>query len=117
MKTPALIVLALAFLVGVVALPAGPRGPTGPSESPDDGSPGVLLAQNTDSGITRRILVEAGPQTVLDRGTLAELAPRQALEGTFRFWEETSGPVLYVYDDVQNLTGRIVNPAAVRLLD
>jgi hypothetical protein len=105
MKTSLLIVIALAVLVALVAIPAGPRSERTAS----------FMAPQA-SGLACRLQVEVGPHTVVDRGTLEALESGTLDVGAFRYWEESTGPVLYVYDDVQNLQGRIRNPRSVRVL-
>ena len=60
--------------------------------------------------------METGPDTVVDRGSITDLGDWHAFVGTFRYWKEPTGRMLYLYDDVSNLVGRIVNPESVVLL-
>jgi hypothetical protein len=77
---------------------------------------GVVVAIDHESPGPCRLLIESGPETVVDRGSQDLDAPRCAFVGSFRYWEEPSGRMLYLYDDVQNLVGRVVNPERVLLL-
>ena len=87
-----------------------------------DFEPLVLEASSRAGGTitTERhgeFLIEGGPETKVDRGSLAKVRGRCELVGRYRYWDEPQGPTLYVYDDVQDLVGRIVNPRSVRILD
>ena len=114
MKTASFLALALLAIVGTVAVPSlvDRSGDEGRYPAPK----GVLLGEAASAGPCT-IRVEPGLDTHVDHGPLGALTATRTFEGGFRYWEEPVGQVLYVYDDVQNLVGRIVNPRSVRLLD
>jgi hypothetical protein len=115
MKTSLLLLAAFLALVLVVALPAFKAGGTPTTvEAPRSDTSG--LVGNVESGTPCRLVVDVGPETAFDRGRLADLHEETIAAASFRYWQESAGPVLYVYDDVQDLVGRIVNPACVRVL-
>lgn len=71
----------------------------------------------TADGHSCRLVVLSQPETVTDRGTLPPLGDAHSLQGSYRYQDEPMGRVLYVWDDVQNLVTRIVNPARVLRFD
>ena len=78
---------------------------------------GKTLDLGTLSATPARLLVLADEDTRCDRGLRTNLDAAQTLDGTWRYQQESFGRVLYVYDDVQNLVVRIVNPAQVLRYD
>jgi hypothetical protein len=113
MRNRFLPVLLLAAVVGALLWPAAPAR----CDSRANPRGGVLLVGDAESWLPCRILVTAGSATQVDRGLLPDGASTYDVVGSFRYWEEPSGHMLYVYDDVQNLVGRIVNPESVRIVD
>lgn len=80
-------------------------------------SQGVVLETDVQSSHRCRLVVVSDKETVLDRGSLAQLTEQQELDGSYRFWQEPAGRVLYVYDDTQSLVCRVTNPICVTVLD
>ena len=78
---------------------------------------GVVLEGDVESSHRCRLLILSDERTIVDRGAWKSLTKRQEVDGTFRFWEEQAGRVLYVYDDAQNLLCRVTNPDCVAILD
>jgi len=78
---------------------------------------GVVLETDVQSSHRCRLIVVCDDDTILDRGRLTHLAKKQELNGSYRFWQEPIGRVLYVYDDTQTLLCRVTNPACVAVLD
>ena len=117
MKVALIVISSLLLILAGMALPAfdGSGGSTSPCPCPAAG--GRVLECGETSGALCRLVVERGPKTKVDRGTLASVGRRTELIGRYRYWDEPQGPTLYVYDDVQDLVGRIVNPRSVRILD
>ena len=113
MKPNLLVLACVAALVLVAAVPGlVARAPS--AEAPKAPVPG--LRGNLESSVPCRLAVEIGPRTSVDRGTLAPLRDGLIPAASFRYWQEPAGPVLYVYDDVQDLVGRVVNPVRVRVV-
>ncbi|MDF1700519.1 MAG: hypothetical protein P1V36_05105 [Planctomycetota bacterium] len=128
MKTAVVLLVACAAILAVFAVPRlappaiveardpnlvptpMPRGET-PELAGEDVDPG------TADGNSCRLVVLSQPATIADRGTLAALGEAHTLQGSYRYQEEPLGRVLYVWDDVQNLVTRIVNPARVLRFD
>lgn len=115
MKVTLIIAVSLLLLVAAMALPVfdGPGG--GATPCPCREAPGRVLESGEASGELCRLVVEGGPETTVDRGSLAKVGGRCVLVGRYRYWDEPQGRTLYVYDDVQDLVGRIVNPRSVRI--
>ena len=74
------------------------------------------LALDTTSAHPQRLRVEAGPETAVDRGHLGNFHTPRELCGAYRYQQEREHRVLYVYDEVQNLVARVVDPASVTVL-
>ncbi|MDJ0973372.1 MAG: hypothetical protein QNJ98_02785 [Planctomycetota bacterium] len=86
------------------------------SETPQatDASVGpVALETNTESHKPCQLLVELCPESVLDRGALTTIDHGEVLVGSYRYWDEAGGSMLYVYDEVGNLITRVRNPQSV----
>ena len=117
MKVTLILLSSLLLLIAALALPAFDGSGDGltPCRCPSESGRAVECGEA--SGELCRLLVEGGPETKVDRGSLAKVRGRRELVGRYRYWDEPQGPTLYVYDDVQDLVGRIVNPRSVRLLD
>ena len=115
MKTQLFLVLAILAVVSTVAVPSFVGRGEQTLNPPGPEARGELLLGDASSFKPCRIVVEAGLDTRTDRGLLPPIATTKTLEGGFRYWEEPIGKVLYVYDDVQNLVGRVVNPRSVRV--
>lgn len=117
MKITLILVASLILLIAAVALPAFDdlRGGATPCDCRSES--GRTVESGEASGELCRLLIEGGPKTKVDRGNLATVRGRCELVGRYRYWDEPQGPTLYVYDDVQDLVGRIVNPRSVRILD
>ena len=109
------LVSALALVVALL-VPAGPASSDSGWQIQQLAERGVVLAGDAQSAVPCRLLVEVGADTVVDRGVLTNLESGQFVVGAFRFWNEPAGRMLYVYDDVSNLVGRVVNPQSVILL-
>ena len=117
MKTTLLILLGCVALLGVVGIPSGwDRDRTG-GEAPGEALAGVVLDVGVQRGDPCHLVVTSDAGTVVDRGGVSVLDDLQEFTGTFRYWEEPAGRALYLYDDAQNLVGRVLNPHSVRLLD
>ena len=88
-------------------------------EGAADRCPSVGVVVETDVQCSKpcRLVVTSSSETHVDRGLLASLDPSQEVRGTFRFWDERAGRVLYVYDDAQNLLCRVTNPDSVTVLE
>jgi len=80
-------------------------------------APGVFVETDVQSSHICQLLVVTDKHTVLDRGSLRTLDEQQRVVGSFRYWAESAGRVLYVYDETQSLVCRINNPVSVVLLD
>ena len=117
MKVTLILTASLLALLAVAGLPAfdGSEGVVTPRTPA--AAPGRLLEGGEASGAPCRLVVEGGPRTRVDRGALRSVGTRREIVGAYRYWDEPQGRILYVYDDVQDLLGRIVNPRAVRVLD
>ncbi len=111
MKIPFLLVVAAVGLALTVAVPNFGGSCGRPSVTPAVATTPVPCDSASAHPCT--LVVEAGPATVVDRGHLSDLAPRQELHGAYRYQQELEHRVLYVYDEVQNLVGRVVDPEAV----
>ena len=86
------------------------------SETPQatDASVGpIALATNTESHKPCQLLVELCAESVLDRGAIRTLDHGEVLVGSYRYWDEAGGSMLYVYDEVGNLITRVRNPQSV----
>ena len=79
--------------------------------------PAVVIETDVQSSHMCRLVVMCDEATLLDRGTLGELHDEHVFEGSFRFWAEPVGRVLYVYDETQSLVARVVNPTSVTVVD
>lgn len=116
MNAPSLpLLFGLALLV-VLVVPAAPALSDSGQTVQHFAERGVVLAGDAQSAVPCRLFIEAGPDTLVDRGVLTTIESGQFSVGSFRFWNEPSGRMLYVYDDVSNFVGRIVNPETVVLL-
>lgn len=116
MKATLILLSSLLLLGAAVALPAlDPSG--GGTPCPCEAGRGRAVESGDASGALCHLVVEGGPDTTVDRGSLAKLGRRRELVGRYRYWDEPQGPTLYVYDDVQDLVVRVVNPRSVRVLD
>ncbi len=115
MKTPLLIAVAAAGLLLTFAIPRL-GGSCGCPRSEGSGVVEAPLPCDSVGGEPCRLLVESGPETVVDRGHLGALKDQQELYGVYCYQQEQEHRVLYVYDEVQNLVGRVVDPAAVTVL-
>lgn len=78
---------------------------------------GVVLETDIQSSRICRLVVVSDEDTLLDRGRLTTLEARQEVDGSYRFWQEPAGRVLYVYDDTQSLLCRVTNPTCVTVLE
>ena len=117
MKMVWALIAALVVVASTMALPV-------PSDGTDANSPDVvtarggrLLCTGAESGSACHLVVKTGSRTILDRGHAATGSERYDFTGSYRYWEEPVGRVLYVYDDAQNLVARVVNPHTVAQLD
>lgn len=115
MKTPLLIGAAAIGLALTFAVPQ--FGGACDRRTPGDAEAAVPLALDTVSSQPQFLRVEAGPETAVDRGHLGNFHTRRMLSGAFRYQQEREHRVLYVYDEVQNLVARVVDPASVTILD
>jgi len=115
-KVTLILAVSLLLLLAAVALPTLDGGGSGATSCPCRGGPGRVLEGGETSGEICRLVVERGPETRIDRGSV-QVEGRGVLVGRYRYWEEPQGLTLYVYDDVQDLVGRIVNPRSVRVVD
>jgi len=79
------------------------------------GMDGTPVDCDTFSGRPCRLVVRPGPDTVVDRGHLGVLSAPREVTGSYRYQQEREHRVLYVYDELQNLVGRVVDPGAVVL--
>ena len=77
----------------------------------------VVIETDVQSWYPCRLVVMSDRDTVVDRGVVTQLSEKQTFEGSFRFWEESSGRVLYVYDDTQSLVTRVINPTSVTVVE
>lgn len=134
MKTAVLLLCAALGVVAMFAVPSmgdGSEGsasaptasPSTPAElPPEPAAPEAHVSgEDVDAG-TRcadacRLVVLRGADTVVDRGTMTLAPTAHVLEGSYRYQHESLGRVLYVYDDVQNLVVRVVNPVRVLRYD
>ena len=78
---------------------------------------GVVLETDIQSAKQCRLVVLSNSETVLDHGACDTLRAVHEITGSFRFWQEPAGRVLYVYDDTQSLRCRICNPESVTLVE
>ena len=79
--------------------------------------PGVVIETDVQSSRLCRLVVMSDCRTVVDRGLATRIARQRTYEGSFRFWAEPAGRVLYVYDDTQTLVARVINPTSVTVVD
>ncbi len=117
MKITLLILLACVGVMAMVGMPAGWERTYEPPAEPETALAGTPLACDVQSSRPCHLRVDPGPETVVDRGPVSKLSAQHDLHGTFRYVQEQDHRVLYVYDDVQNLSCRVVDPAAVTLVD
>lgn len=116
MKIPFLLLVAAVSLVLSVAVPD--FGGSGDHKTP--AKPEVATTPvpcDTASAHPCTLMVEPGAATIVDRGHLGAITTHQRLHGAYRYQQEREHRVLYVYDEVQNLVGRVVDPEAVLLLE
>ena len=115
MKTTVFLVIATLAVAATLAVPSfvEPTPEPRPPQARDVPAASVLLEAEACSGAPCRIIVEPGLDTRVDRGTERALSSTKTFTGGYRYWEEPVGRVLYVYDDVQNLVSRVVNPRSV----
>jgi len=117
MKITLLILLACVGVMAVVGMPAGWEHTYVAPPQPETALAGTPLTCDVLSSRPCHLGIEAGPDTVVDRGSLDLGVEHPRVTGTFRFVQEQDRRVLYVYSEVQDLRCRVVNPAAVLLLD
>ncbi len=117
MKITLLILLACVGVMAVVGMPAGWDHTYVAPPQPETALAGTPLTCDVLSSRPCHLEVASGPRTVVDRGRLDLPAEHARVTGTFRYVQEQQRTVLYVYDEVQDLRCRVVNPAAVLLLD
>ncbi len=117
MKITLTLLLACAALVGVVGIPAGWERLPAEVERSETAPAGVVLDVNVQSAKPCHLVVQSDEGTMVDRGAVATLEARHEFTGSFRYWEEPMGRVLYIYDDAQSLVGRVLNPHSVTLVD
>lgn len=106
----------LFILLACTSVFAGFAVPSGAEHRPCS-KMGVVLETDVQSSRICRLVVVSDEYTVLDRGRLPGLTKKQELRGTYRFWHEPVGRVLYVYDDSQSLLCRVTNPTCVTVLE
>ncbi len=142
MKTAVLLLCAALGVVAMFAVPSMGDGSRGSASAPSHGAAAPVApapeapaetptppvapeahvsGEDVDAG-TRcadacRLVVLRGADTVVDRGTMTLAPTAHVLEGSYRYQHESLGRVLYVYDDVQNLVVRVVNPVRVLRYD
>lgn len=118
MKTSAFLVLAALAVAATLAVPSllDPAPEPRSARAPETRARGILLDGEACSGAPCRIVVEPGLDTRIDRGIEQLISTTKTFTGGYRYWKEPVGRVLYVYDDVQNLVSRIVNPRSVRVV-
>ena len=86
----------------------------GDSPQATEGSAGpIALETNTESHKPCQLLVELCAESALDRGALTTIEHGDVLVGSYRYWDEAGGTMLYVYDEVGNLITRVRNPQSV----
>ena len=117
MKTTVLLLLAVAALILVAALPAWRQVPERTASAPASQHKAAVLVGTIEWGAPCDLEVVVGPETVFDRGLLTAAQSAKITAGSFRLCEESWGKVLYVYDEAQDLLGRVVNPDRVRMVD
>lgn len=117
MKATILVILACTGVFAGAGVPATGLDAPPASESCDAEPIGVVIETDVQSSCACRILIRSNDRTLFDRGHVTTLSEAREVEGSFRFWTESSGRVLYVYDDVQNLVCRVTNPESVTLVD
>ena len=115
MKTTVLLLLALVALILVAALPGWRQVPERTAHAPQHKA--AVLVGAIEWGVPCELEIAVGPETVFDRGRLTKAQSAKVAAGSFRFCEESWGKVLYVYDEAQDLLGRVVNPTCVRMLE
>ena len=141
MKSAVLLLCAALGVVAVFAVPSVGRTPRGEAPRVEADAPAPALepaareatpteptpieahvsGEDVDAGTRSaeacRLVVLRDEHTVVDRGTIHLDPTAHVLEGSYRYQDEPLGRVLYVYDDVQNLVTRIVNPVRVLRYD
>lgn len=116
MKRSTVITVVFIATFGIsLAFAAAASGDSPVDATPKSSTP-VALSKNTVSHSSCHLLVERTAETVLDRGTLSCLPADGHIAGSFRYWDEDGGTMLYVYDDVGNLITRVRNPQSVIVL-
>lgn len=117
MKVALIVISSLLLILAGMALPVFDGSGAHDAPCSCRARAGRALECGETSGAPCRLVVEGGPRTKVDRGSLESVGPRTELVGGYRYLDEPQGPTLYVYDDVQDLVGRIVNPGSVRIVD
>jgi hypothetical protein len=117
MKTMLLLLLSCScvFAMGGLAegwLPPGPASLEGAYETP-----GLVIETGVQCSKPCRLVVMPTEYTVVDRGLTEGLDETRVFEGTFRYWREPTGCVLYVYDEARALVARVVNPDSVTVVE
>ncbi|MHC5010204.1 MAG: hypothetical protein ACYTG6_04535 [Planctomycetota bacterium] len=116
MKPSPVSLLACLAIVAAFVLPSAPALSDEVAPPSPASFQGRVLSEDAESDAPVRLLVEVGPATRVDRGPRGSWVPGQVFVGTYRYWEEPAGRMLYLYDDVQNLVARVVDPAGVMVL-
>lgn len=111
MKPNHLVLACVVALVLVSAVPGFVGRDAGRSEPTPLG-----VEASFESAVPCRLAVEVGPRTTVDRGPLVVTDDLTIPAASFRYWHEPTGPVLYLYDDVQDLVGRVLHPVRVRVV-
>ena len=125
MKTAILMFVATACVAIAFAVPSIDPVPSVEIPAPEhhrstpvvDAPAGEALDTGTLCADACRLVVLRDEHTFVDRGLLQLTSPAHVVEGSYRYQHEPLGRVLYVYDDAQNLVGRVVNPAQVLRFD
>lgn len=117
MKITLFILLVSSSVFGGFGLPAGWGDAATRAGDESCAARGVVLETDVQSSHRCRLTVVSAVGTVVDRGVLPALTRTQELVGSFRFWQEPTGRVLYVYDDTQSLLCRVSNPTCVTVHD
>ncbi len=116
MKRPVVAALVFAGVFSIsLVVAATASGDTGCSSDPASCESGALCLGST-AHTPHELIVEAGEYTEVDRGRLSALPHDGFLVGSYRYWAEEGGAMLYVYDDVGNLIARVRSPASVTVL-